>query len=47
MRWAGNAARMKAKRNTYRVLVGTPDERDHLEDLYIGGKIILNCVLKK
>jgi hypothetical protein len=28
MRWAGNVARMGAKRNAYRILVGKP-ERDH------------------
>jgi hypothetical protein len=33
MRWTGNAARMEAEMNAYRVLVGTPEERDHLEDL--------------
>jgi hypothetical protein len=29
MRWAGHTARMGAKRNTYRILVGKPKERDH------------------
>jgi hypothetical protein len=29
------------KRIAYRVLVGTPDKRDHLLDLDVGGKIIL------
>jgi hypothetical protein len=27
MRWAGHAARMGAKRNTYRLLVGNPEGR--------------------
>jgi hypothetical protein len=38
---------MEAKRNAYRTLVGTPDERNHLGDLYVGGKILLNWVLEK
>jgi hypothetical protein len=38
---------MEAKRNACRVLVGTPDERDNLEDLYVGGKIILKWALEK
>jgi hypothetical protein len=33
IRWAGNVARMAKRRGAYRVLVGKPGERDHLEDL--------------
>jgi hypothetical protein len=29
MRWAGHVARMREKRNVYRLLVGKPGERDH------------------
>jgi hypothetical protein len=29
MRWAGYVARMRKKRNSYRLLVGKPRERDH------------------
>jgi hypothetical protein len=29
MRWAGHVARMGEKRNTYRLLVGKPEERSH------------------
>jgi hypothetical protein len=29
MRWAGHVARMREKRNAYRILVGKPEEREH------------------
>jgi hypothetical protein len=29
MRWAWHVARMRAKRNACRILVGKPEERDH------------------
>jgi hypothetical protein len=29
MIWTGNVARMGAKRNAYRILVGKPEEKDH------------------
>jgi hypothetical protein len=32
MRWAGHVARMGEERNVYKVLVGKPKERDHLEN---------------
>jgi hypothetical protein len=31
MRWAGHVARMGPKRNTYRILVGKPQEKRLLE----------------
>jgi hypothetical protein len=37
---SGNGGR----RGVYRVLVGKPGERDHLEDLNINGRIILRCI---
>ena len=33
MRQAGHVARMAKRRGAYRVLVGKPEERAHLEDL--------------
>jgi len=30
MRWAGHVARMKERRGVYRVLVGKPEEKDHM-----------------
>jgi hypothetical protein len=32
MRWAGHVARMGDRRDANRVLVGRPEEGDHLED---------------
>ena len=46
MRWAGNVARMGARRVVYRVLVGKP-ERDYLEDPGVDGRIILRWILRK
>jgi hypothetical protein len=45
MRWAGHVARMGEKRNTYRLLVGKPEERSHWEDQDVGGWIILGWIL--
>ena len=40
MRWAGNVARMGERRGVYRVLVGKPEGKNHLEDTGIDGRII-------
>jgi hypothetical protein len=32
MRWAEHVTRMGEERKVYKVLVGKPEERDHLED---------------
>ena len=40
MRWEGHVARMGDRRSAYRVLVGEPEGRDHLEDLDLNGRII-------
>jgi hypothetical protein len=47
MRWAGHVVRMGEMRNTYKILVGRTEGRDHSEDLGSGGKIILKSVLEK
>jgi hypothetical protein len=47
MRWAGHVARMKEKRNAYRVLVGKLEGKKPPEDLNGGGKIILRWILEK
>jgi hypothetical protein len=39
MRWAGHVARMGVGRNLYRVLMGKPVEKDHLEDQGVGGRM--------
>jgi hypothetical protein len=46
MRWAGHVARME-KTNAYRILVGNWKEWDHLEDLDVGGRIILESILER
>jgi hypothetical protein len=46
MRWAGHVART-GKRGVYRVLVGKPERKRHLEDLGIDRKIILKLIFKK
>jgi hypothetical protein len=33
--------------NAYKILVGKPEGGDQSEDLYIDGKIILECILGK
>jgi len=40
MRWAGHVARMGESRGVYRVLVGKQEERDHLGDPGVDGRII-------
>ena len=46
-RWAGNAACIGDTRGAYNVLVGKPDERDHLEDTDADGWIILKLIFEK
>jgi hypothetical protein len=38
---------MGDRRRAYRVLVGRPKERDHLGDLGLDGRIILNVIFKR
>ena len=44
IRWAGHVARMGDRRGARRVLIGTPRERDHLEDPGIDWRIILRWI---
>jgi hypothetical protein len=39
MRWAGHVARMGEGRNVYRVLVGEPKGKGHLEDQGVDGRM--------
>ena len=41
MRWAGHAACMDERKGAYTVLVAKPEGNNHLEDLDINGRIIL------
>jgi hypothetical protein len=44
--WAGHVARMVERRCGCRVLVGKPEERSHLEDPGVDGRIILKLVFE-
>jgi hypothetical protein len=37
--------RIGQRRNTYRIVVGTPQGKDNLEKLGVGGNIIVKCIL--
>jgi hypothetical protein len=45
MRWAGHVAHMEEGRNMYRVLMGKPEGRNHLEDRGINGRMGLEWIL--
>jgi hypothetical protein len=47
MRWEGHVVRAGDMRNIYRLLAGKLERRDHLEDLGVDGKIILDWILGK
>ena len=47
MRWAGHVARMGERRGVYKVLVGTPEGKNHLADPGVDGKIILRWIFRK
>jgi len=47
MRWAGHVASMGKGRGMYRVLVGKPEVRRHLEDPGVDGRIILRWIFMK
>ena len=46
MRWVGQVARTREKRNIYRVLMGKPEGKNKVEDLGVDGNIILKWVVR-
>jgi hypothetical protein len=46
MRWMGHVACMREMRNVYTILVGKPEEKNHLEDLGIDRRIILKWIFE-
>jgi hypothetical protein len=46
-RWAGHMENMVRKRNAYKILVENLKERDHLQDLDRGGRILIKRISKK
>jgi hypothetical protein len=44
IRWVGHVARMGKRGGVYRVLVRKPEERDHLRDPGVDGRIILRWI---
>jgi hypothetical protein len=47
LRWAGHVARMGERRGVYKVLVGKPEGKNHLEDAGIDVRIILRWIFRK
>jgi hypothetical protein len=47
MKWMGHVARMVERRGVYKVLVGKPEGRNHLEDLGVDGRILLRWIFRK
>jgi hypothetical protein len=47
MRWAGHVARMGARMNAYRILVGNPEGRIPLGRQDVGGWTILKWILER
>jgi hypothetical protein len=47
MRWAGHVACKGEIRDVYRVLVGKPERRGHLQDPGVDGRTILRWIFRK
>jgi hypothetical protein len=47
VRWTEHVACREDRRDAYRILVGRPDGKDHLEDTDTDRSIILKCIFKK
>jgi len=42
-----HVALIREKRGVYRVLVGTPTVREHLEDVGVDGMLVVSWILRK
>jgi hypothetical protein len=47
MRWAGHIVRIGEMANAYKILVGKLERKIQCEDVGVGLKIILECILGK
>jgi hypothetical protein len=47
MGWVEYVARTGKKRNVCRVLVGNPQRKNHFEELWLDGIVVLKLTLKK
>ena len=47
MRWEGNVTRIGERGGIYRFLVGKLEERDHLGDPGVDGRIIIRWIFRK
>jgi len=47
IRWAGYVVRMGERRGVYRVLVGKPEGKNHLQDPGVDVRIILRWIFRK
>jgi hypothetical protein len=47
MRWAGYVACVGERRSIYRVLVGKPEGKNHLEDPGVDGRVILRWIFRR
>jgi hypothetical protein len=47
VRWAGHIGRIEQLRCVYKIFVRSPEGRDNMGELGVGGKVILKWVLRK